>query len=154
TGKGFDLVMTAVASGFLLGARYSMLLSVAFVQPILWLRLWRDGGWLRTIARYALYAIVGLPLWIYCPIRNYLATGNPLYPLQATWSGIGLVPQSTLGQISHPEIPALWTNWSGAWAFLTLPFHDPGLGSLYGGLGVVFWGFCVPALLYCLGQAL
>ncbi len=154
TGDGLDLVMAAVASGFLLGARYSMLLSVAFVQPILWLRLWRDAGRLRAIGRYALSILVALPLGAYWPVRNYLATGSPLYPLQATWSGFRLAPESTLGQISHPDIPTLWGDWSSdPWKLLTLPVRDPGLGSLYGGLGIVFWGFCVPALIYCLAQA-
>jgi hypothetical protein len=33
-------------------------------------------------------------------------------------------------------------------------FRDPGLGSLHGGFGVVFWGLAVPALLFCFWRAL
>ena len=150
TGAFLDLAIAGVATGFAAGAKYSMLVFVAAFQPLLWLR-WRRG---LTPGRYAAYLLLALPLSAYWPLRNFLRTGHPFYPLMPSLSGFRLVPESTSAQITRAAPSVLADFLAHPAQALSYPFRDPGLGSFHGGFGVVFWGLGAPAILYCLGKAL
>jgi hypothetical protein len=155
TGDGRHLAMAAVASGFLAGVKDSMLIFIAAMQPILWLRFWRDRDLRRAATRYASYWLLALPLSLYWPLRNYWWTGNPFYPMHATLTGFQLAPESTLGKMTRPQLTMMWADFlAHPEKILAFPFLDPGLGSLHGGFGVVFWGLGAPAVAYCCAHAL
>jgi hypothetical protein len=150
TGDFLDLAIAGVATGFAAGSKYSMLVFVAAVQPLLWLR-WGRG---LTPRRYAAYLFLALPLSAYWPLRNFLRTGHPFYPLMPSSSGFRLVPESTFAQITRAAPSVLSDFLAHPAQALSYPFRDPGLGSFHGGFGVVFWGLGAPAILYCIGKAL
>jgi hypothetical protein len=145
------LLMAGVATGFVAGMKYSMLIFVVALQPLLWLRLWRDRGQDHgVLARYAVYVALVLAGAGYWLLRNFVATGSPFYPVKPTLSGFRFDPVSTIGKFIRADAPTVLTDLlrHPGNAF-TLPFQDPGLGSLHGGFGAVFWGLSVPSILFC-----
>ena len=155
TGALGDLAMAGIATGFLAGVKDSMPIFIAALQPILWLRFFRDGTVATGARRYAVYWLLGLPLSLYWPLRNLLRFGNPLYPMRVTLTGFQLAPESTLGRMMRPDLSAMWADFlRHPEKSLLFPFQDPGLGSFHGGFGVVVWGMAAPAAAVCMLQAL
>jgi hypothetical protein len=160
TGAVLHLAMAGIATGFGLGVKYNMLVAVIAVQPMIFLRLWRDRSPRRALAQYSLYALLSLPLCVFWYARNYLATGYPLFPFQLTIKGLSVVPWATT--VNFPGNNFTGSPVKAIADFLQRPlefslmyvFQDPGLGSFHGGFGPVFWGLCLPALVYCFCKAL
>ncbi len=155
------LAMAGLAAGFGLGVKYSMLISIVAVLPILVLPLWRDGGLGRTLRGAGIFLLTFAPLPAYWLVRNALLTGYPLYPYALTATGLqdmgGGDPQSALpGVLAGGEVgagSALSALLNEPARFLLYLFEDPGLGSLNGGFGLIFWGFGLPALAFSLARA-
>lgn len=146
------LAMAGLAAGFGLGVKYSMLISIAAVLPMLVVPLWRDGGLARTLRGAGVFLLACAPLPAYWLVRNALLTGHPLYPYAVTARGLLDVG----GGNPNPE-PGAGSALSALLhepaRFLLYLFEDPGLGSLNGGFGLIFWGFGLPALAWCLARA-
>jgi hypothetical protein len=130
---------------------------VLAAQPLLMVRLWRDGGIERLARGLGLFALASLAMGGYWYLRNWLVLGSPLFPYVLTSAGLrDAVPSRPPG-----AGPDLDPDSSSAWfAVFTYPrqllehlFQDPGLGSLNGGLGLAFWMLGLPALVLALGWA-
>lgn len=161
-GGWLHLAMAGLAAGFGLGVKYSMLVSIAGVLPVIGIALWRDGGPARVsraLRGAGLFALAAAPLPAYWLVRNWLLTGYPLYPYGITATGLADVgghPLSELpGFVPEPAAgSALGALLDTPVRFLVYLFEDPGLGSLNGGFGLVFWGMALPALAWCAWRAL
>jgi len=153
------LAMAGLAAGFGLGVKYSMLVSIAAVLPLLLVPLWRDGGLARTLRGAGIFLLAFVPLPAYWLVRNALLTGHPLYPYALTASGLldvgGGDPQGGLPGAAAEAGPgsALSALLDQPARLLLYLFEDPGLGSLNGGFGLIFWGFGLPALVWCVWRA-
>jgi hypothetical protein len=154
-GGFLHLAVAAAATGFAAGIKYSMMLFLAALQPLLWIGLRRHGAPGLAARRYLGYLLLALPLWAYWPLRNRIATGHAFYPMEATLAGLRFLPETTLGRMARADAPTLLADFLAHPEKLAAhPFQDPGLGSLHGGFGAVFWGLCLPALVHALGGAL
>jgi hypothetical protein len=157
-GAWIHLVMAGLAAGFGLGVKYSMLAAIAFVQPLIWLRLWRDGSLASAARRYAVAIALALVVPAYWLVRNYITTGFAFYPYELGLTGLTTLSGTAYGSseietgiINSGRTLVRLLQFPGR--FLTFLLRDPGLGTLNGGLGGVFWGCGVPALGYCLWRA-
>jgi hypothetical protein len=158
-GTLLHLVMAGLASGFGLGAKYTMIVPVLGAQPLIWLRLWKDGGVGRGLARYAAYAAACAVLPAYWLLRNWLTTGVLLFPYEVSPGGLTAVSGAAVevaatqagAEVAGSALRALVEEPLRLAGFV---LQDPGLGSLNGGLGLVFFGLGVPALAWCGARAL
>ncbi|MEQ1803542.1 MAG: glycosyltransferase family 39 protein [Gammaproteobacteria bacterium] len=158
TGGWLHLAMAGLAAGFGLGVKYSMLVSIAGALPILLAALWRDGGLTRALRGAGLFALAAAPLPAFWLGRNWLVTGYPLFPYGLGATGltdVGGNPASALpGFVPEPAAgSALGALLDTPVRFVLYLFEDPGLGSLNGGFGLVFWGCALPALAWCAWRA-
>lgn len=154
SGDLLHLAVAGVATGFAAGIKYSMLIFVAALQPLVWLAL-RRRAFSRGLRSYAAYLLLALPACVYWPLRNLGATGHAFYPMQPTLTGLRFLPDSTIGRMVRTDVPTILADFlAHPEKLLAYPFQDPGLGSLHGGFGAVFWGLCLPALAYRLAAAL
>ena len=157
------LCMAGLAAGFGLGVKYSMLVPLVSVQALLLGRLWCPPGGAEAGVRVrvrrvaegsALFLLAAIPLPAYWLWRNARLTGYPLYPYSLELTGLQPVagPPSS-GPMNLPAGSALsrWIDEPGR--VVQYLFEDPGLASLNGGFGLVFWGLGVPALLYATARA-
>lgn len=158
-GAFLHLVMAGVASGFGLGAKYTMIVPVLGAQPLIWLRLWKDGRAGAGLARYAAYWAACAVLPAYWLVRNYLTTGVLLFPYELSPGGLTAVSGAAV-EVAATQAGAAVAG-SALRALRDEPLRligfvlqDPGLGSLNGGLGAVFFGLGLPALAWCLARAL
>lgn len=151
TGRYVHLVLAGVATGFGLGVKLTVLITVVAVQPLIFLRLFRGRAWWSLIRAYGGYAAVAIPFCLYWPWRNFRATGNFLYPFDLGVAGLRRSADSNLvaqlGQRPGPKAISDFLREPGA--LVDYLFADPGLGSFHGGFGLVFWGLAVPALVFC-----
>jgi hypothetical protein len=155
SGDFLHLAVAGVATGFAAGIKYSMLIFAAALQPLVWLGLRRRAGLTRGLRSYFAYLLLALPAFAYWPLRNLGATGHAFYPMQTTLTGFRFLPDSTIGRIARTDVPTILADFlAHPEKLLAYPFQDPGLGSLHGGFGAVFWGLCLPALAYRLAAAL
>jgi hypothetical protein len=154
TGDLLHLAIAAVATGFAAGIKYSMLIFLAGVQPLVWLALRRWAGPARALRDYLAYLLLALPAFAYWPLRNLSATGHAFYPVQPSLTGLRFLPDSTIGRIIRTDVPTIFADFlAHPEKLVAYPFQDPGLGSLHGGFGAVFWALCLPALGYRLAAA-
>jgi len=160
TGAMFHLIMAGLATGFGLGIKYNMVVAVIAVQPLIIARLWRNAGPGGAIWRYGCYFVFSLPLCIFWFIRNFLATGYPLYPYWLDLHGLHVVSWSMFVNFPGKVIPAVRVHTAledllhdPVGFSLSYMFQDPGLGSFHGGFGAVFWGLGFPALIFCIYKA-
>jgi hypothetical protein len=154
SGDFLHLAVAGLATGFVAGMKYSMLVFLAALQPLVWLGLRRRRPLDSALRDYGAYLLLTLPAFAYWPLRNLRATGHAFYPMRATLTGMQYVPESTIGRIVRTDVPTLAMDLvAHPEKLFAFPFLDPGLGSLHGGFGVVFWGLCLPALAYRLAAA-
>ena len=153
SGVRTDLVLAGLASGFGLGIKYNMLPAVLAIQPIIMLRLWRDGRLAGALRGYAVYALAAAPLCFYWFIRNFVETGFPLYPYDLGITGLHPVVASPLPQTGGAMGSPLGWFIGVPSLFFQYLLQDPGLGSFHGGFGVIFWGLGFPAMIYCTYRA-
>lgn len=155
SGDLLHLAIASVATGFVAGIKYSMLIFVAGLQPLVWLGLRQWAGPAIALRNYLAYLLLALPAFIYWPLRNLSATGHAFYPMQPALTSFRFLPDSTIGRIARTDVPTILADFlAHPEKLLAYPFQDPGLGSLHGGFGAVFWGLCLPALAYRLAAAL
>jgi hypothetical protein len=152
------LVLAGLAAGLGLSAKYSMLIGIVTIQPLLLLRLWRAGGAAGVLRGCAIFAAGTLAVPGYWLVRNWLVTGYPLYPYDLTPGGLHAVAGTPLDIVLEEGIApagrALAQLLVEPGRVLLFLFRDPGLGSLNGGLGLAFWAGGGPALAWCLIAAL
>jgi hypothetical protein len=155
SGDFLHLAVAGVATGFAAGIKYSMLIFLAALQPLVWLGLGQRASSGRALRSYLAYLLFALPAFAYWPLRNLSATGHAFYPMQTTLTGFRFLPDTTIGRMTRTDVPTILADFLAHLdKLLAFPFQDPGLGSLHGGFGAVFWGLCVPALAYRLAAAL
>ena len=149
-------LLAGVALGAALGTKYTVLIPVAFVAVIALVRL----GWRRSAWMLPGLVVLGAP-WF---VRNWIATGNPLYPQRLRLAGrvifqggeTPLTPLSntvaSLAADRDAEAMRLWANFVGDFygpvaviallgavvAIVVRRREDvDGAGRLVGGLGIV-----------------
>jgi hypothetical protein len=155
SGNLVHLAVAGVATGYVAGIKYSMLIFLAALQPLVWLGLRRRGEILLALRDYAAYLLLALPAYVYWPLRNLRATGHAFYPMQTTLTGFRFLPDTTIGRMTRTDVPTMLADFLAHPAKLfAFPFQDPGLGSLHGGFGAVFWALCLPALALRLAAAM
>jgi hypothetical protein len=151
TGALAHLLVAGCATGFGIGMKYNMLITIAFVQPVIWTRLLTVGELRSGARRYLAYVGAALPLGSFWIARNLAETGHALYPFRVTWRGLRKVSDSYLvarfGE--RPAGSAFLDFLRDPASLASYAFSDLGLGSFHGGFGVVFWGLALPALLFC-----
>jgi hypothetical protein len=168
-GRALHLVLAALAGGYGLGVKYNMALLIATAQPLLLLALWRQErvrsrnsragpSLARLVLPYAGYLLLTFALPAYWLVRNQFAIGAPLYPYALSASGLadlGAVPWDVaLASGDSGAGPALAKLLEEPLRLLGFLWRDPGLGSLNGGLGLVFLAFGLPALAWCLARSI
>ena len=100
------LLMAAIMCGIIIETKYTALWYPLACLPLVLLRL-RSDGWRPTLRRLAWFgliiALVAAPWYV----RNWLLTGNPVYPY--LWGGVGWDPiraawwdRSGTGLAAHP----------------------------------------------------
>jgi hypothetical protein len=162
TGNLSHLVFAGIASGFGLGVKYNLIPAVVAVQAIILSRFWRDKSFTGALRRYAIYILSAVPLCLYWYVRSYMETGHALYPYSILLPdsnpfdpdftgmyGLRRLPEAISASYGTGVGPAFWRFLAGPGQFVEYVFRDPGLGSLHGGLGPVFWGLGFPAMTYC-----
>jgi hypothetical protein len=150
------LLLAGLAGGFALGVKYNALIPVLLLQPLILLRLARDGGLQVAVRRYALFGLIVLLVPAYWLSRNWLVTGLPFFPYELGIGGLKSSFEQTATFASGLPLPggrALKELFSSPMRLLLFLFRDPGLGSLNGGFGLAFWGPALPALAWCGRQA-
>jgi len=158
SGQSAHLAMAGIAAGFGLGVKYNMIVAVVLALPILAAGLWRHRAAVAPLRAMALFSLVAAPLPAFWMLRNLSVTGLPLYPYVLGLDGLGsvtVVPYEVAIEQGTAQMGlALSQLFAEPLRLLTFLLRDPGLGSLNGGLGVVFWGLGLPALVWCLAAAL
>ncbi len=162
TGDLSHLVFAGIASGFGLGVKYNLIPAVVAVQAIILSRFWRDKSFAGTLRGYAIYIASAVPLCLYWYIRSYMETGHALYPysfllpagnpFDSDFTGLyGLrrLPETVTALYGTGVGPAFMRFLAYPGQFFEYLFQDPGLGSLHGGFGPIFWGLGFPAMAYC-----
>lgn len=156
-GGRVHLVVAALAAGAGLATKYSMLIAIAAAQPLLVGALWRHGRAAALVRGYAIFLPLLALLPAYWLVRNAVVLGEPFYPYALGLGGLrdlGLTTwQSMVTANTEVAGRALGKLFGEPLRLLTFLWRDPGLGSLNGGLGLVFWGLGLPALGWCLARA-
>jgi len=80
SGETVHLVLAGLITGFGLGIKYNMFIFTLALQPILWLRFWKDRKLILALKRYFVYGFLSIPISLYWFVRNYLETGHPFFP--------------------------------------------------------------------------
>jgi hypothetical protein len=157
-GTLFHLLLAGLAGGFGLSVKYNMVVAVVAVQPLIIGRMVRDRAAFVLLREYLVYLAATSLMPAYWILRNWYLTGHPLFPYQFTLSGLhdlGTIPAHV---VAGQGMRSLGTTLSHLIAdpgpVLLYLFRDPGLGTLNGGLGAVFWSLGVLAMAWCLASAI
>jgi len=132
----------ALAAGLLTGMKYNGLFFVPLVIPILCLR-WKIR--LRHWLGFILILLLAGGGWY---LRNFLVLKMFIYPSPFS-NGCETPPY-----FPFSESKDLWGFLMYIPSKLFLLWNDPGLGSLNGGYGLIFWGMGLPAWFYVWGRSI
>ncbi len=93
-----DAVVAFMACGLSVGAKHSAMLPAALVAVVTVIAAWRgDGaGRRRGLTALALCLAISVGLGGYRHVRNWLETGNPLFPMNVRVFGVDIFPGSPL----------------------------------------------------------
>ena len=81
TGRSAWFVLSGVALGLALGTKYNGLIGAPFLAlGVVGIRA-RHGSLIRAVAWAAAYGVLALIVFAPWAVKNYLWTGNPIYPL-------------------------------------------------------------------------
>ncbi len=109
-------VAAGLMGGVAWGAKYTALLGLAAAM-IVWALL-TPPGWLRVnLGRWTLMKILILLLLMPWLIKNYVFTGNPLYPYLSHWLGGQALPQDNLNALMLDH-DAPWVMNHSVWEWL------------------------------------
>ena len=144
TGCRFSLAIGGLAGGLFLGSKYLMIpLALAVAAAALVAVSKREAGRGRRATAMGLFAVPALAACGYWYVRNWLVFGNPLYPLPVRVLGVTLFN----GPWEHD--PSTWSALAAdPREIFRVAAWDPGLGSLHGGYGFLFWGFALPSVIF------
>jgi hypothetical protein len=144
TGCRFSLAIGGLAAGLFLGSKYLMIpLALAVVAAALAAVPGRETGRGRRATAVALFAVPALAACGYWYVRNWFVFGNPLYPLPVRVLGM------TLFNGPWEHAPSTWSVLAAdPREIFRVAVWDPGLGSLHGGYGFLFWGFAAPSVIF------
>ncbi len=155
------LACAGLAWGLSIGTKLSLLPAALVLVLLAAVAMWRSGAlWLspplrlrmatrsrsldwrylgRSLLAFSLPAFLGCGYWL---VRNFAVTGTPLFPVGFA----GLAGYGT------GEIVLIDPAYAGSlWSRLALPWNELSFASAYDdGLGAVFTGFALPALLFWL----
>lgn len=140
------LLLGAVALGLFLGAKPSAPLPVAFLGLVLAARLKTIAGWAHVGLAGGIVLVLGG--WSY--LDNFLATGNPVWPINVDFGPLHLPGNRVVGKLvaagaaaPRPQgglLARLWTSW-------TTLHGPPAFDMRLGGLGPAFLFFALPGTL-------
>lgn len=97
SGKTGWFFVSAIALGLALGTKYNGLFGLIILPPAAVAIRNRDGdGFFRSISWGVVYAAVALAVFSPWLVKNFIFTGNPIYPLFNAFFGLDrLVPEGT-----------------------------------------------------------
>ena len=123
----------ALACGVLLGMKYNFCILPLAVMPLL-AGSFKKGRYKHWAGFITIFLMCG-GFWY---VRNFLVFAAPIYPPLNSLRAVGPTP------VSLQDIPIK----------IGLLLKDPGLGSLHGGFGLIFWGMAFPTWIYVLYQSM
>lgn len=96
TGRRLDLVWSGLALGLALGTKYQGVIAIPILAPMVFvisIRNFRSlavtsHGYGRAIGTTMLWLGLALVVFSPWPIKNFILTGNPVYPLLNSWFGL------------------------------------------------------------------
>lgn len=132
---------TALAAGLLCGMKYNEILLILMALPFLCMkRVPRPRQWFYFIV---IFMIAG-GFWYW---RNFGMFKTPIYPAPFSQDSLGIYSH-------HPENVTFWKFLERIPSKLLLLWKDIGLGTEFGGYGLIFWGLALPAWFYVWGRAI
>ncbi|HEX7377811.1 MAG TPA: hypothetical protein VF278_11895 [Pirellulales bacterium] len=105
-----DLILAGVATGLLAGVKYFALGYAALAVSVIVLGAALAHGWRAACRSVVVLTLAGAPFGGYWYLRNYLATGAPLFPQGADAVGIGYPAplwSTALAGNQNPDLPQL-----------------------------------------------
>jgi len=142
-GELLYLYSTAISVGLMVGMKYSMLILALPLQIFIMPRLFKIE-WKKVLLYISLILLFGG----YWYLRNYIELRNPMYPINVFNRNMGIfaVPSKPFNIIECLiDIP---------WKIMYLFAKEPGIGSLHGGFGIIFWGISLPAWFFLFFRSL
>ena len=159
--KGSGMIVATLGAAFLTALGLREIVAAKTVRP----------GWVRqaarTAARLVLVAVVATAVGGYWYVRNYLHTGNPLYPVGLTVGGQPIfagepveqviaaaenTPPDVRGWPSALRVPYVWSQAGSPGRRWPAPILT--VDSRLGGLGFLWPLGCVPAVVWLWGRVL
>ncbi|MHB9033610.1 MAG: hypothetical protein ACYC6L_11250 [Anaerolineae bacterium] len=170
-GAAAGLTLAAKGSaGLMVAAGFAGLLTASLVNRLAAWRTSRGLLW-RALAVAACAGVIALAVGGFWYARNYVITGTPIYPVGVKLGDKVIFPGSTVSDAlwetgNTPEFMKPWgfkERIAYSWTQTLIhkqegvppwPWSMMGVDSRIGGLGFLWLGACVPALLYALVSSL
>ncbi len=119
------LILSAIFCGLAMGTKYNGLITffllTLFVPFIYSRHRQKEGsGWATAVEYTLIFLFTALLIFFPWMLRDYLWTGNPIYPLHDNWfNSHGLITQKSMGLFTY-RVLVYHEKW---WEILLLPFR-------------------------------